>query len=121
MGLTDRITIESGDFFASVPAGDVYLLKWILHDWDDSSCVKILSNCRRAIASPGRVVVVEYRLGEISDPGRGALADINMLTLTGGRERTTAQYGQLLAAAGFRLESVKPTPTPFDILEAVPA
>ncbi len=120
-GLADRITIESGDFFASVPAGDVYLMKWILHDWDDSACIKILSNCRRAIAGQGRVVLVEYRLGEISDPGRGALTDLNMLTLTGGRERTPAQYGQLLDAAGFRLESVKPTVTPFDILEAVTA
>jgi hypothetical protein len=118
-GLADRITIESGDFFASVPAADVYLMKWILHDWDDSSCVKILSNCRRAIAGQGRVVLVEYRLGEISDPGRGALADLHMLAVTGGRERTAAQYGQLLDAAGFRLKSVKPTVTPFDILEAV--
>ena len=120
-GLADRIMIESGDFFASVPAGDVYLMKWILHDWDNSACVKILSNCRRAITGQGRVVLVEYRLGEISDPGLGALADLNMLTLTGGRERTAAQYGQLLDAAGFRLESVKPTVTPFDILEAVTA
>jgi hypothetical protein len=120
-GLAHRISIESGDFFASVPAGDVYLMKWILHDWDDSSCVKILSNCRRAIAGQGRVVLVEYRLGEISDPGRGALADLGMLTVTGGRERTAAQYGQLFDAAGFRLESVKPTVTPFDILEAVTA
>jgi len=120
-GLADRVTIESGDFFASVPAGDVYLMKWILHDWDDSACVKILLNCRRAITGQGRVVLVEYRLGEISDPGRGALADLTMLTLTGGRERTAAQYGRLLDAAGFRLESVKPTVTPFDILEAVTA
>ena len=120
-GLADRITIESGDFFASVPAGDVYLMKWILHDWDDSACIKILSNCRRAIAGQGRLVLVEYRLGEMSDPGRGALTDLNMLTLTGGRERTPAQYGQLLDAAGFRLESVKPTVTLFDILEAVAA
>jgi hypothetical protein len=99
-GLADRITIESGDFFASVPAGDVYLMKWVLHDWDDSACIKILSNCRRAIAGQGRLVLVEYRLGEMSDPGRGALTDLNMLTLTGGRERTPAQYGQLLDAAG---------------------
>ena len=118
-GLADRITIESGDFFASVPAGDVYLMKWILHDWDDLACIKILSNCRRALAGQGRLLLVEYRLGEMSDPGRGALTDLNMLTLTGGRERTPAQYGQLLDAAGFRLESVKPTVTLFDILEAV--
>ncbi len=117
-GLTDRITIESGDFFTSVPAGDVYLMKWILHDWDDSACVKILSNCRRAIKGQGRVALIEYRLGEISDPGRRALADLNMLTVTGGRERTALQYGQLFDAAGFRLDSVKPTVTPFDILEA---
>ena len=120
-GLADRITIESGDFFASVPAGDVYLMKWILHDWNDSACIKILSNCRRAIAGQGRLVLVEYRLGEMSDPGRGALTDLNMLTLTGGRERTPTQYGQLLDAAGFRLELVKPTVTLFDILEAVTA
>jgi O-methyltransferase domain/Dimerisation domain len=119
-GLSDRISFEGGDFFAAVPPADLYVLKFILHDWDDSRCAKILSNCRRAVLPGGRVVVIEMRLGEIGEPGFGPLADVNMLTVTGGRERTSSEYRRLLAEAGFEVASVTPTRSPFDLLEALP-
>jgi hypothetical protein len=120
-GLSHQISVESGDFFASFPPADLYLLKFILHDWDDDDCVKILSNCRRAMHGDGRIVIIEMRLGEIGESGLGPLVDVNMLAITGGRERTGSEYGQLLAAADLKLTAVTPTMSPFDIIEAIAA
>jgi hypothetical protein len=118
-GLSDRVGVESGDFFAAAPAADLYLLKFILHDWDDASAAKILTNIRRAMNAGGRVVLVEMRLGAIGEAGLGPLVDVNMMAVTGGRERTREEYQKLLAAAGLKLDKVTPTQSPFDMFEAV--
>jgi hypothetical protein len=120
-GLSDRLAVESGDFFAAAPSADLYLLKFILHDWDDESALKILTQIRRAMNASGRVALVEMRLGEVGDPGLGPLIDVNMMAVTGGRERTRVEYENLLATADLKLDKVTPTRSPFDIFEAVAA
>ena len=103
LGLGQRLSAVGGDFFEAVPEGDLYLMKWIMHDWEDAECIRILANCRKAMRPGGRVVVVELQLGEGSDPGMPSLMDLNMLVVLNGRERTTHEYGELFAAAGLRL------------------
>jgi hypothetical protein len=102
-----------------VPKADLYLLKHILHDWDDASCIRILTNCARAMNPGGRVVTIELALGEKDEPGVGALLDLSLMVMTPGRERSIAQYRELLAAAGLRLAKVTPTRSPAVIMEAV--
>jgi hypothetical protein len=121
-GLERRVTAIGGDFLDAVPAADLYLLRYILHDWDDASCVRILTNCRRAMARGGRVAVIERLLGEMGDARAAALMDLNMMAVLGGRERDQSEYEQLFAAAGLRLTRVTPTGTPSaTILEAIDA
>ena len=120
-GLSDRVAVVAGDFFEAVPEADLYLLKWILHDWDDMACVRILENCRRAMRPGGRVVVVELRLGGLDDPGPAALMDLNMMVMLTGRERTVEEYGALLSAARLRLARAEALETPlgpWSVLEA---
>jgi SAM-dependent methyltransferase len=118
-GVGDRCEITSGDFFEEVPAGaDVYLLSGIIHDWDDKAALKILRNCRRAIRPDGRLLLLESVLSPSSDPSR-ALMDVLMMVLTGGRERTEAEFGSLLREAGFSLTRVIPT-AGASILESQP-
>ena len=117
-----RLTAAGGDFFQAVPAGgDLYLLKFILHDWDDGNSIKILANVRKAIAPQGRLAVVELVLPQPNEPHIGPLMDLNMMVMTGGVERSAADYGALLAKAGFRLERVATTRSPFSVVEAAPA
>jgi O-methyltransferase domain/Dimerisation domain len=107
--LADRLEIVAGDFFEAVPAGaDAYVLKGIIHDWNDESGVKILKNCRRAIRPDGRLFILDTVLTPSSDPA-GALMDVLMMVLTGGRERTESEFRSLLGEAGFSLEKVMPT------------
>jgi hypothetical protein len=119
------VSVESGDFFTAVPAGDVLLLKGILHDWDDRRCRQLLRNCRASIAPDGRLLVLEPVLPERIDPVAAAgvvLSDIAMLVYTGGRERSRVDYERLLADAGFVLVDVtRPLAgSPMRILVAVP-
>jgi SAM-dependent methyltransferase len=115
----DRIRTMKGDFLSEVPGGaDLYLLKFILHDWDDDRAAAILANIRKVIAPEGRLIVVEIVLPAGNEPHVGPLIDLNMMVMTGGAERTEAQYGQLLALAGFRLERVVATKSPFSVIEA---
>ncbi|TDP90590.1 methyltransferase [Labedaea rhizosphaerae] len=104
-GVADRCEVRAGDFFTDVPAGgDLYLLKNILHDWDDERAALILANCRRAVPDGGRVLLVESVLPARVDPAGppdAYLMDINMLVNFGGRERTEAEFHALLSAAGF--------------------
>jgi SAM-dependent methyltransferase len=117
-GLDGRLELAGGDFFDRVPAGgDVYVLSWVLHDWDDDAALRILRNCRSAIAPGGRLLVVETILPPGDEPHFGKVLDVAMLVLTGGRERTEEEYAALLDAAGFRLERVLPTPSPLSLLE----
>ena len=116
-----RVEVSAGDFFQSVPAGgDLYLLKFILHDWDDEHAIKILTNVRRAIDPKGRLTVIEIVLPPHNEPHLGPLIDLNMMVMTGGAERTEAGYRELLARAGFRLDRVVATKSPFSVIEAVP-
>ena len=110
-----------GDFFEGVPAGgDVYLLRWVLHDWTDDEAVAILERCRAAMREGGVVLLVERLLAQPND-GDAALLDLTMLVLTGGRERTEAEYAALLARAGLRLSRVLATSAGLRILEATTA
>jgi SAM-dependent methyltransferase len=121
MGLGSRCGLESGDFFNAVPAGgDAYLLKYILHDWDDAHAVKILASCRRAIRPDGKVLLVETVVPGPDEAHFAKLQDLEMLVLFASRERTEEEYGRLLGEAGFRLERVVPTVQPVSVVEAVP-
>lgn len=118
----DRCESVSGDFFQSVPAGaDAYVLKYILHDWDDARAIGILENCRRAMAPDGRVLVVEH----VVTPGNrfdwSKLVDINMMVMMGSRERTRHEFSALFGHAGLHLRRVIRTGCPLNILEGVPA
>jgi SAM-dependent methyltransferase len=120
-GLSDRVTVETGDFFKAVPADrDLYLLRYVLHDWDDEHCVQILKNCRAAMRPGGRVVVLEMLLGEIGkEPLVVPSQDLNMLVLFGARERSVEQFDELFSAAGLRRTKVSPTQSPMGVIEAV--
>ena len=118
-GVADRCTIVGGSFFEGVPAGaDLYLLKWIIHDWDDNDAVKILGNCARAMDPAGRVLLAEVVIGAANSGEDGPLLDVHMMVLPGGRERTEAEFAQLLAASGLRLTRVIVTSGSMCLLEA---
>lgn len=120
-GLADRCELVGGDFFAKVPAGgDLYLLKWVLHDWGDEESIAILRNCRQAIAEDGRLLVVDTVIPPGDAPAPGKFIDLNMMVLGSGRERTEAEFTALFAAAGFRLNRVLPMRSPSSIVEAIP-
>jgi hypothetical protein len=114
-----RITAWSGDFFRCVPAGDLYLLKFILHDWTDAQCRVILRNIRAACRPGARLAVAEMVLPDRAAPHPGYLMDLNMMVMTGGRERSQAEYAALFKSAGFRLDRATPVPPQFSVLEAV--
>jgi hypothetical protein len=120
-GLEDRIRIEGGNFFESVPAGaDAYILSHIIHDWSRDQCLIILGHCRRAMNSGGRLLLAEMVLPDGDAPYPGKLLDMVMLTVTGGEERTASQYSALLDEAGFRMRRVVQTASLVSIVEAVP-
>ena len=113
-GLRNRCRFEAHDMFKEVPAGgDIYLLRFILHDWNDDESRQILKTVRAAMPPAGRVLIVEMLVPETNEPGFVQLMDINMLVMTGGRERTATEYGALCAAAGLRLVRTIATGTPF--------
>jgi hypothetical protein len=115
----NRTEVLGGDFFKRVPAADLYLLKFILHDWDDVNCVEILKRCREAMLPGGRVVIVEFVLDGLNDPGVMALIDLAMLAVAGGRERSLAEFDALLADAGLRRSAVRTSGSPQSVIEAV--
>jgi ubiquinone/menaquinone biosynthesis C-methylase UbiE len=124
-GVIDRCSFSAGDFFESVPeGGDAYVLKDIIHDWDDVRAMTILRNCRRVMthapAVTARVLVVEKVIppGNASFPGK--LTDITMLLVAGGRERTAKEYETLLTGAGLTLTRIVPTASPASVIEATP-
>lgn len=120
-GVMDRCTIESGGLFDPVPpGGDAYLLKHIVHDWPDAKVLEILKNVRDAIGPDGRLLLAEF----VPPPGNGLhpgkLVDLWLMLLVGGKERTSVQYSELLASAGFELDRVVQTASPISIVEARP-
>jgi len=121
-GVADRVTIEGGSFFDTVPAGaDCYVLSHVIHDWNEDKCLTILGHCRNAIARDGRLLIVEMVLPAGDTPHPGKVLDMVMLVFTGGQERTEAEYGALLGKAGFRLSRVVPTASAVSVVEALPA
>jgi hypothetical protein len=112
----------SGDFFVRIPSGaDAYLLKNILHDWDDAASANILAACRAAMRCDSRLLICEHVIGPPNTCARGKLMDLNMLVMTGGQERSLVEFSSLLKQSRFRLLSVTPTSsTPLSVIEAVP-
>lgn len=117
-GLSDRFTAEPGDFFAAVPGADLYLLKAILHDWDDASCVRILGNCRDAAWPGARLVVIENVIREPGKDRFASMLDINMLAVTPGQEREIGHYDELFAASGWTRTAVHLLPGGRSLIEA---
>jgi hypothetical protein len=109
-GLSGRFSAVAGDFFAEVPAADLYLLKTILHDWQDDQATAILRNCRSAANEGGRALVVETVVGETGKPDSAyaAIADMVMLCVTGGMERDLDEFDALFAASGWRRSKTYP-------------
>jgi SAM-dependent methyltransferase len=122
-GVADRCEIAGGDFFAGVPEGaDGYILANVLHDWDDDRAIQILQTCRQAMRPGGRVLIAERLIPE--DPRDAVpvlLSDLNMLLLSGGQERTNAEYGTLMAAAGLRPGRIQPVAAPYGVIEGFAA
>ncbi|GAB2453409.1 methyltransferase [Streptomyces incanus] len=121
LGVRDRFTFVGGDFFEQVPPADVHLLKFVLHDWDDDSCVRILRNCREALRPGGRVLVMELLVDEVGTPGLEPLMDLNMMALSTGRERSLDEFENLFERAGLKPASTKPSVSRVSVLELVPA
>jgi len=118
-GLADRCELVSGDFFDEVPAGaDLHVLKQIVHNWHDEQAARLLTVCHRALTPNGTLLLVDMVIPAYNQPSPAQAMDLNMLVLLGGRERTEEEFRQLLATAGFRLERIIPTHSPFSVIEA---
>jgi SAM-dependent methyltransferase len=125
-GLAKRCELIAGDFFTSVPAdADVYLLKAVIHDWDDERSAVILRNCRRAVGKDGKLLLIERvmprRIEACPLHHAIARADLNMLVALGGRERNEEEFAELLASSGFKLARLLATESEYSILECVPS
>ncbi|GAB2546398.1 methyltransferase [Nocardia heshunensis] len=122
-GLTGRLTFEGGSFFDTVPkGGDAYLLKHIIHDWNDEDAERILRTVRTAMESEARLLIIDIVMPEHHRPHPGKVIDLEMLVNTpGGRERTQTEFGNLLSRSGFVLTRVVPTVAPDCVIEAHPA
>ena len=121
-GLADRTKCVSGSFFESVAGGaDLYMAKNIIHDWDDEKSLTILRNIRKVIPSDGRLLLVEVMVGPANVPEPGKFMDVNMLAMTGGRERSAEEFAALFAASGFALGRVIPTQSMMHLVEGLPA
>ena len=126
-GVADRCELVGGSFFESVPAGgDAYVMKWIIHDWNDNDATRILRIVRVAIPPTGRLIVFDRVLPERVTEGNpldqsGTLMDLNMLVNVTGRERTETEFRKLFAAGGFTLSSARSTTSGLGIVEGLPA
>jgi hypothetical protein len=120
-GVSERCTLKAGNFFEEVPTGgDAYIMKYILHDWNDEQSVNILRNCRASMNAKGRVLVVDNVIPPGNDPSWGKLLDIQMLII-GGRERTKKEFAAMFAEAGLKISRVIPTPCALSIVEGIRA
>jgi ubiquinone/menaquinone biosynthesis C-methylase UbiE len=123
-GLAGRCEAVASDFFNEVPrGGDAYILKHVIHDWDDQQSVSILKNCHRAMDAGGKLLIIEGvyspRIDQSPEGVAAARNDLNMLVSTGGRQRSEAEFSDLYNAAGFRLTRVVPTVTRINVVEGV--
>jgi hypothetical protein len=122
LGLAPRCQILGGDFFQAVPPAESYVMKSIIHDWDDARAIRILKNCASAMRGQnGKVILLEMPIGPSNEPGLAKWIDIEMLAIAGGRERTETEYAALLAQAGLRLARMARTASPLAVIEAVKA
>jgi hypothetical protein len=122
-GVAQRCEVVGGDFFEAVPDGDTYILRHVLHNWEDSRATSILANCRRALVGDGRVLVVERAIGTDYPEQLGTLLlDVQMLIMLGGRERTIAEYRKLFSEALLSLGQARPVRDALDyfVFEGVP-
>jgi hypothetical protein len=122
-GVQERVQLVPGDFFQSVPAGaDAYIMKHIIHDWDDAKAITILRNIRTALQDrpQGRVILLETVLKSGNEPDLGKLIDLEMLLLPGGKERTAEEFASLFERAGFVMAQIVPTESPLSVIEARP-
>lgn len=119
-GVANRSAAVSGDFFEEIPVvADVYLMKFIIHDWNDEQSIRILSNLAKSAPKGSKVLLVETVVEDDDNaPSLSKIMDLNMLAMTGGKERTPSEYAALFEKTGFRLEKVYPT-APLQIVEAV--
>ncbi|HKR49523.1 MAG TPA: methyltransferase [Pseudonocardiaceae bacterium] len=130
VGVADRCEIIASDFFDSIPGGaDAYLLKSVLHDWDDESCIRIMANCRKAMAPNGKVVVLtsiipeDHTTGDPTDIMAVFVQDIEMMVMCPGAIRTITEHERMFVAAGLKLGRVVPLSCPFffHAVEGLPA
>jgi ubiquinone/menaquinone biosynthesis C-methylase UbiE len=121
-GVLERCQLAAGNFFESVPeGGDAYILKYIIHDWDDERAIAILKQCHKVMPANGKILVAEQVIPPGNEPFRGKFLDLNMLVMTpGGRERTEAEYRALFEKAGFKLTRIVPTQDEMSIIEGIP-
>lgn len=120
--ISHRCEFLCADFFSEVPAhADAIIMKHIIHDWDDDKAIVILQNCRKALAGRknARVILVESVISTDNSPELGKLIDLEMMTFTGGRERTEEEFRKLFASAGLRLNRIVPTKAPLWVVESV--
>jgi hypothetical protein len=121
-GLLQRADLVAGDFFSTVPSGgDVYILKRVLHDWDDEKARSILRTCRAAMDTHARLVVIEHVVAPGNAPSHAKWLDLLMLVYAGGRERTAAEFDALLSSAAFRLTSISEVGLRMSVIEAAVA
>jgi hypothetical protein len=120
-GVAGRCRVIGGSFFDGIPrGGDAYLLKAIIHDWQDDEAIAILGGCRSVVPEDGALLVIERVVGPPNTDPAAKLSDLNMLVAAGGRERTAEEFESLLAAAGFELTGVTPTPAGLSVIEGGP-
>ena len=120
-GVLERCQLAAGNFFESVPeGGDAYILKYIIHDWDDERAIAILKQCHKVMPDNGKVLVAEQVIPPGNQPFMGKFFDLHMLAVnSGGRERTEAEYRALFEKAGFKLTRIVPTQEEMSIIEGI--
>src|SRR5262249_45888304 len=122
-GIAERCKAIAGDFFKSVPRGDVYLLSHVIHNWDDDAASRILENCHAAMDPQSTLLIIEMIMPNECGPSLSnyplVMTDLQMFVMTGGRERTEAEFRALLERAGFELKRIIPTQALESIIECV--
>jgi O-methyltransferase domain/Dimerisation domain len=120
-GVADRCEVVAGDLFDALPPADAYVMKSIIHGFQKDRASAILRNVRRALDQDGRVLIVEYVVPSGAEPAFGKVVDLQMLVMSGGRERTREEFADLFEASGFRLVGIHRTQAPHSIVEGAPA
>jgi hypothetical protein len=117
-GLLGRCRLAPGSFFEAVPEGaDAYVMRHIIHDWDEEKCLTILRNCHRAMSPASKLLVIESVIPPGNEPFHGKFLDLQMLLIPGGKERTEGEYRSLFGRAGFELTRIVPTATEVSVVE----